>query len=280
MKAHPTKYHGILFRSRLEARWAAFFDLLGWDWRYEAEECHYDGWIADFVLLGKKLVLIEIKPDRTVKDLEQYKEKIEHSGCKEEVLILGGEPLIPEGECQPYAFGLLGEFHDEMTPHPQVSCWGWGSAALTSCYGGEEKEFDHLQNEVFGKVSDMISGGDYIGAVTYTRNVIGGKITNSRPFAAKPDYRYYATRLAATIARVTGPFGWDEKSLMSGVQQSSSIKRGHWGFNSQLYSYRCRICDYYDGAHGFDIVRSNDETINRMWNEAGNIVRFNPGHEE
>ena len=37
----------------------------------------------------------------------------------------------------------------------------------------------------------------------------------------KPDYRYYATRLAATIARVTDSFGWDEKSLVSGVQQSS-----------------------------------------------------------
>ncbi len=37
----------------------------------------------------------------------------------------------------------------------------------------------------------------------------------------RPDYKYYATRLAATIARVTDSFGWDEKSLVSGVQQSS-----------------------------------------------------------
>jgi DNA polymerase I len=42
-----------------------------------------------------------------------------------------------------------------------------------------------------------------------------------RPFAAKPDYRYYATRLAATIARVTDSFGWDERSLLSGIQQST-----------------------------------------------------------
>ena len=42
-----------------------------------------------------------------------------------------------------------------------------------------------------------------------------------RPFSAKPDYRYYAQRLAATISRVTDSFGWDEKSLVSGVQQSS-----------------------------------------------------------
>ncbi len=44
-----------------------------------------------------------------------------------------------------------------------------------------------------------------------------------RPFDAKPDHRYYATRLAATISRVTDSFGWDEKSLVSGIQQSSFL---------------------------------------------------------
>ncbi len=41
------------------------------------------------------------------------------------------------------------------------------------------------------------------------------------PESVRTDYKYYATRLAATIARVTDSFGWDEKSLVSGVQQSS-----------------------------------------------------------
>jgi DNA polymerase, archaea type len=44
-----------------------------------------------------------------------------------------------------------------------------------------------------------------------------------RPFSGKPDYKYYATRLSATIARVTDSFGWDEKSLVSGQQQSSFL---------------------------------------------------------
>ena len=30
IKAIPTTYAGVRFRSRLEARWAAFFDLCGW----------------------------------------------------------------------------------------------------------------------------------------------------------------------------------------------------------------------------------------------------------
>jgi DNA polymerase I len=46
-----------------------------------------------------------------------------------------------------------------------------------------------------------------------------------RPFppGVKPDYKYYATRLAATVARVTDSFGWDEKALVSGVLQSSLL---------------------------------------------------------
>lgn len=48
-----------------------------------------------------------------------------------------------------------------------------------------------------------------------------------RPFTAKPDYKYYATRLAATIARVTDSFGWDEKSLVSGIQQSSFLENDY-----------------------------------------------------
>jgi len=35
MKAIPTVYRGIRFRSRLEARWAVWFDALGIAWTYE-----------------------------------------------------------------------------------------------------------------------------------------------------------------------------------------------------------------------------------------------------
>ena len=42
---------------------------------------------------------------------------------------------------------------------------------------------------------------------------------SGREFEAKPDYRYYAERLAQTVARATEVFGWDEKSLMMGSQQ-------------------------------------------------------------
>lgn len=35
--AIDTEYKGYKFRSRLEARWAIFFDAIGWEWSYEIE---------------------------------------------------------------------------------------------------------------------------------------------------------------------------------------------------------------------------------------------------
>lgn len=37
IKAIETRYKGYHFRSRLEARWAVFFDALGIEWQYEPE---------------------------------------------------------------------------------------------------------------------------------------------------------------------------------------------------------------------------------------------------
>ncbi len=60
IKAHPTTYSGIVFRSRLEATWAAFFDLCGWRWMYEPFDL--EGWSPDFALGHDLKVLCEVKP--------------------------------------------------------------------------------------------------------------------------------------------------------------------------------------------------------------------------
>ena len=58
--AIPTMYKGIQMRSRLEAKWAAFFDALRWNWTYEPFDLA--GYIPDFVLnFEKKPVLVEVK---------------------------------------------------------------------------------------------------------------------------------------------------------------------------------------------------------------------------
>ena len=69
IKAHPTFYKDVLFRSRLEARWAAFFDLAGWEWEYEPIDL--EGWSPDFRVSfpcghsecnGSHVLLVEVKP--------------------------------------------------------------------------------------------------------------------------------------------------------------------------------------------------------------------------
>lgn len=53
IQAIDTEYAGKLFRSRLEARWAVFFDALGIEWEYETEGFEDDSgkrYLPDFYL--------------------------------------------------------------------------------------------------------------------------------------------------------------------------------------------------------------------------------------
>jgi hypothetical protein len=52
IKAIETRYKGYRFRSRLEARWAVFFDHLEIPWEYEKEGFDIDGtfYLPDFYL--------------------------------------------------------------------------------------------------------------------------------------------------------------------------------------------------------------------------------------
>ena len=66
IKAIETRYAGYRFRSRLEARWAVFFDSLGLEWEYEPEGIETDaGWyLPDFRVMTPqgKPIWYEVKP--------------------------------------------------------------------------------------------------------------------------------------------------------------------------------------------------------------------------
>lgn len=87
MKSYPTLYEGTWFRSRLEARFAAWFDLLGWPWDYEPFDL--DGWIPDFRTGG---LLWEVKP--TPDECVVARTKIDRSRAPLPVVISCG-PFIP-----------------------------------------------------------------------------------------------------------------------------------------------------------------------------------------
>jgi hypothetical protein len=76
IKAIETSYRGYRFRSRLEARWAVFFDAVGINWEYEAEGyilpdgTHY---LPDFYVWGScydRGYFLEIKPERDLTEHE------------------------------------------------------------------------------------------------------------------------------------------------------------------------------------------------------------------
>lgn len=64
IKAIETYYKGYRFRSRLEARWAVFFDAAGIKYEYEPEGFDLDGvwYLPDFYLPWFKCY-VEIKPN-------------------------------------------------------------------------------------------------------------------------------------------------------------------------------------------------------------------------
>ena len=64
IKPIETQYKGYRFRSRLEARWAVFFETLGIKWEYEPEGFDLEGvlYLPDFWLPQVKM-FAEVKPD-------------------------------------------------------------------------------------------------------------------------------------------------------------------------------------------------------------------------
>jgi len=89
IKSHPTSYKGVNFRSRLEATWAAFFDLCGWEWEYEPVDL--PGWTPDFIL--EKKIAVEVKP---VREMLPNVSRFVRSGWPNGMLLLGVSPSDPD----------------------------------------------------------------------------------------------------------------------------------------------------------------------------------------
>ena len=123
----PTMYAGHQFRSRLESRWAAFFDVCGWPWVYEPFDLA--GWIPDF-LIGD--VLVEIKPFRRLIEFYEAIRKAQAAmqDNPRELLLLG---VAPFAFGEQTVIGWLGEFVE--TPPP---IWDYQPAIL----GDSDSRFD------------------------------------------------------------------------------------------------------------------------------------------
>ena len=73
------KYNGLIFRTSLEARWAAFFDLVGWKWELNPQPIN--NWAPDFRVTfpcthsecgGKHTILVSVLNVSSVSDFGKH----------------------------------------------------------------------------------------------------------------------------------------------------------------------------------------------------------------
>lgn len=96
MQAIETLYQGYKFRSRLEARWAVFFDAMGIKYQYEPEGFEFDGirYLPDFYL-PELNYFVEVKgmSDHLADDIERVQKFVIANKCA--VIILTEIPYDP-----------------------------------------------------------------------------------------------------------------------------------------------------------------------------------------
>jgi len=122
-----TQYRGARFRSRLEARWAQMFDVLGWPWVYEPVDL--DGYIPDFVLkFDAGPMLIEVKPAFDLDGLRAAARKIDAAGWRSKnpnsALVVGADWCIGSDPLPP--IGLLRQDPGAWYTEDEGSVWDLG----------------------------------------------------------------------------------------------------------------------------------------------------------
>lgn len=152
IKAIETHYAGHRFRSRLEARWAVFFDKLGIAWEYEPEgyETPHGRYLPDFRLSlcgGPKW--FEVKPNAESDDDDEPRWRAVVEGTKTDLVVAHGMPN-PQRPSR-YSFDLVWDNPDSAnewmveygeSTDPEVgSVWDNGRA-FSPCVEGVALSFE------------------------------------------------------------------------------------------------------------------------------------------
>lgn len=161
--AIPTTFDGVQYRSRLEARWAAFFNKIGWKYTYEPFDG--DGYIPDFLIHGAAPLLVEVKPAVTRADFDAVTGKVERGLAgvwQRDVLIVGADPLpdIDPNYNDSDWFrpaGLLGEFCGEG--------WDFDAGLWFTCDLCLAANVHHPVQSFAGRPCGHYDGDGYLGPV-------------------------------------------------------------------------------------------------------------------
>ena len=150
----PTEYNGRQYRSRLEAKWAAFFDLC--EWKYEYEPIDLNGWFPDFALFDDdgNMILVEVKPVTIFP--EEVAKRIENAAksTRCELLILGQGPFLDDWE-----YGHIGWLMEVFHINGDEVNNGWGDAVWGQWKSTNKPGFCHANSDYTDRISNTYDGG-------------------------------------------------------------------------------------------------------------------------
>ena len=155
--AIQTKYDGIEYRSRLEARWASFMKSLKWDFTYEP----FDGdrYIPDFIIHGDMPLFIEVKPAMTVREYMEPCDKIEHglAAFNHDVLIVGATPFVD------YLHGAYGDIGAGLLGQNSGDGFDWAGGGWHQCTVCNLISVHHEHGSYSSRICGHYDGGGNLG---------------------------------------------------------------------------------------------------------------------
>ena len=141
IKPIPTWYKGHYFRSRLEARWAVFFDYLGIEWEYEKQGYEINGvpYLPDFFL--PNFGFFEVKADDVEYDCKTMQSLADYANCP----VIVGKNILDPKTAESYGSMSGDEITSDLTTYiPALRRWIYGAAAITTRWGKVWRKNDEV----------------------------------------------------------------------------------------------------------------------------------------
>jgi hypothetical protein len=146
--AMPHTCMGVHFKSRLEARWAIFFQTAGIEWQYEPRRFRIESvrgvYTPDFFLPGMDL-WVEVKPEEQFADFVLLSDFVQSSGKR--IALLTGYPSV-----DPVCAYRASVFSLEQFDDGKAVVIDWGATVFVQCrrcgaFGLEDAGM-HVEGEV------------------------------------------------------------------------------------------------------------------------------------
>lgn len=256
----PITINGIRFRSLVEARWAEMFSKLGWEWEYEPIELN--GYIPDFIIkFPYRHLLVEVKGETNMENIEQYADKIIKSGWDGEFLLVcsvlndddDGIYLGLLGATQCNHMGMIGFDKSSEPCYPTIKPQDY--AYLTSCNDCEKYT---IYNDNYGWFCRNCGSGNSNKSLVRNRINQNSKKRISICYSCK---NYY-----------------DELNKCQLWSKNNNIYRCNC--RVRKFVYKCRECNLYpyiDNVIDCNCEYQNEHRkIKQFWNEAKNSSQWKP----